>query len=158
MKWVYQISFYNIQIKYNRCTLSACRRQSILRIFPFWSGFESTHIAGFFPVIDNTKSSRHSWAMSFRNFPKSLDAHFCFTSGFSAYKKQVRWHINQRIHDLKNDISFLRVKNNNYSWYLKIKKAIQISRYIACAMKRGWHGILFARYEMHGVVNNLARM
>ena len=66
-------------------TLSACLRQSILLIFPFWSGLDRTHIAGFFPVIDNTKSSRHSWAMSFLSFPSSLLAHFCFTSDFSAW-------------------------------------------------------------------------
>ena len=43
-------------------------------------------MAGFFPVIESTKSSRHSWAMSFRSFPRSREAHFCFTSGFSACK------------------------------------------------------------------------
>ena len=74
---------------YHLITLSACLRQSILRIFPFWSGLERTHMAGFLPVIERTKSSRHSWAMSFRSFPRSLEAHFCFTSGFSAYKKKA---------------------------------------------------------------------
>ncbi len=69
-------------------TLSACLRQSILLIFPFWSGLDRTHMAGFLPVMERTKSSLHSWAMSFLNFPSSLDAHFCFTSGFSAWKKQ----------------------------------------------------------------------
>ena len=68
------------------CTLSACRKQSIRLILPFWSGFDRTHMAGFFPVIESTKSSRHSWAMSFRSFPRSREAHFCFTSGFSACK------------------------------------------------------------------------
>ena len=106
------------------CTLSACLRQSILLIFPFWSGFERQHIAGFFPlkgvnkmsvlnkmsktfmnnwseiwkmttpsplpVIDNTKSSRHSWAMSFRSFPSNLLAHFCLTSAFSDWKRK-KW-------------------------------------------------------------------
>ena len=67
-------------------TLSACRKQSIRLILPFWSGFDRTHMAGFFPVIESTKSSRHSWAMSFRSFPRSREAHFCFTSGFSACK------------------------------------------------------------------------
>ena len=69
-------------------TLSACLRQSILLIFPFWSGFESTHMAGFFPVMDSTKSSLHSWAMSFRSFPNNRLAHFCFTSAFSALKNE----------------------------------------------------------------------
>lgn len=68
-------------------TLSACLRQSILRIFPFWSGFDRTHMAGFLPVMESTKSSRHSWAMSFRNFPRRREAHFCFTSTFSACKE-----------------------------------------------------------------------
>ena len=75
-------------------TLSAWRKQSILRIFPFWSGLERTHIAGFFPVMERTKSSLHSWAMSFLSFPRSREAHFCFTSGFSAYKmekKAIKW-------------------------------------------------------------------
>jgi len=70
-------------------TLSACLRQSILLIFPFWSGFERTHMAGFLPVMERTKSSRHSWAMSFRNLPNSREAHFCLTSGFSAYEKNI---------------------------------------------------------------------
>ena len=70
-----------------RSTLSACLRQSILRIFPFWSGFDRTHMAGFLPVMERTKSSRHSWAISFRSFPSRREAHFCFTSTFSAWKK-----------------------------------------------------------------------
>ncbi len=65
-------------------TLSACLRQSIRLILPFWSGLERTHMAGFFPVMERTKSSRHSWAMSFRSFPSRRLAHFCFTSSFSA--------------------------------------------------------------------------
>ena len=44
-------------------------------------------MAGFLPVIESTKSSLHSWAMSLRSFPSSRDAHFCFTSGFSAWSK-----------------------------------------------------------------------
>jgi len=41
-------------------------------------------MAGFLPVMLSTKSSRHSCAMSFLNLPSKRDAHFCFTSGFSA--------------------------------------------------------------------------
>lgn len=68
-------------------TLSAWRRQSIRLIFPFWSGLEITQRheePGLFPTTDITKSSLHSCRMSFRSFAKSLEAHFCFTSGASA--------------------------------------------------------------------------
>lgn len=67
----------------NLQTLSAWRRQSILLILPFWSGLERTQHGGFFPVTVRTKSSRNSGLISFRSFARSLDAHFCFTSGFS---------------------------------------------------------------------------
>ena len=66
-------------------TLSACLKQSIRLILPFWSGFDKTQTVGLFPVILKTKSSRHSCVMSFLNFPNSLEAHFCFTSAFSFY-------------------------------------------------------------------------
>ena len=68
-------------------TLSAWRRQSIRLIFPFWSGFEMTQRQdepSLFPTTDITKSSLHSWRMSFRSLARSLEAHFCFTSGASA--------------------------------------------------------------------------
>ena len=71
-------------------TLSAWRRQSIRLILPFWSGFDRTHMAGFLPVMERTKSSRHSWVMSFRSFPNSRDAHFCFTSTFSLCNAQKK--------------------------------------------------------------------
>ncbi|MEE6527288.1 hypothetical protein FKM82_028562 [Ascaphus truei] len=64
-------------------TLSACRRQSILLIFPFWSGLDSTQVAAFLPVIDSTKSSRNSGRMSLRSLASRREAHFCFTSAFS---------------------------------------------------------------------------
>lgn len=67
----------------NLQTLSAWRRQSILRILPFWSGLERTQHGGFFPVTVSTKSSRYSGRISFRNLARSRDAHFCLTSGFS---------------------------------------------------------------------------
>ena len=67
----------------NLQTLSAWRRQSILRILPFWSGLERTQHGGFFPVTVRTKSSRYSGRISFRNLASSRDAHFCLTSGFS---------------------------------------------------------------------------
>lgn len=54
-------------------------------IFPFWSGFDKTHIDWRFPVILSTKSSLHSCVMSFRNLPSKREAHFCFTSAFSFY-------------------------------------------------------------------------
>ena len=73
--------------KSKRHTLSACRRQSMRRIFPFWSGFESTQTGGRFPVILMTKSSRHSWVISFRSFAKSREAHFCLISAFSFWNK-----------------------------------------------------------------------
>lgn len=67
----------------NLHTLSAWRRQSILRILPFWSGLERTQHGGFFPVTVRTKSSRYSGRISFRNLARSREAHFCLTSGFS---------------------------------------------------------------------------
>ena len=67
----------------SRHTLSACRRQSIRRILPFWSGLLRTHTAGPLPVMLSTKSSRHSCVMSFRSLASSREAHFCFTSAFS---------------------------------------------------------------------------
>ena len=84
------MNFFYLLLYLNQClsTLSACLRQSILLIFPFWSGLDKTHIAGFFPVIDKTKSSRHSWAMSLRSFPSNLLAHFCLTSAFSDWKQK----------------------------------------------------------------------
>lgn len=66
-----------------RHTLSACLKQSILLIFPFWSGFDRMQDMLFFPVIPYTKSSRHSCVMSFLSFPSKREAHFCFTSIFS---------------------------------------------------------------------------
>ena len=77
---------WKMKCYYYESTLSACRRQSIRLILPFWSGFDNTHMAGFLPVMERTKSSRHSWAMSFRSFPRSREAHFCFTSTFSDWK------------------------------------------------------------------------
>lgn len=68
-------------------TLSAWRRQSIRLILPFWSGLDSTHMAGFLPVMLSTKSSLHSCVMSFLSLPNSLDAHFCFTSTFSFWNR-----------------------------------------------------------------------
>lgn len=78
-------------------TLSACRKQSILLILPFWSGLDRTHMAGFLPVMLSTKSSLHSCVMSFRNFPNSRDAHFCFTSTFSFWNKTIRLKISLQI-------------------------------------------------------------
>lgn len=71
----------------DRHTLSAWRRQSIRLILPFWSGLDSTHMAGFLPVMLSTKSSLHSCVMSFLSLPNSLDAHFCFTSTFSFWNR-----------------------------------------------------------------------
>ena len=48
-------------------------------IFPFWSGLDSTQHAGFFPVMDRTKFSRHSGRMSFLSLARRRLAHFCFT-------------------------------------------------------------------------------
>ena len=129
-------SFLSILIVFLECqtlTLSACRRQSILRILPFWSGFESTHIAGFFPVIDRTKSSRHSWAMSFRNFPNSLDAHFCFTSGFSAYKRDNNVIFIIKLVGIKSWVKPLDI------WYIILEE--QTCRY------PNRHFLWFIRYE-----------
>ena len=66
-----------------RHTLSACLRQSMRLILPFWSGLLNTHMAGFLPVTLSTKSSRHSGRMSFRSLARSREAHFCFNSGLS---------------------------------------------------------------------------
>ena len=71
-------------------TLSACLRQSMRLILPFWSGLERTHMAGFLPVMLSTKSSRHSCVMSLRSLPSRRDAHFCFTSAFSFCNKQTK--------------------------------------------------------------------
>jgi len=66
----------------SRQTLSAWRRQSIRRIFPFWSGFERTQsvVAALPVLIHCMKPSRHSWVMSFRNFASRRIAHFWRTS------------------------------------------------------------------------------
>lgn len=63
-----------------RHTLSACRRQSIRRIFPFWSGFDNMHTAGLCPVTQRTKSSRQWGCISFLNLPSNRPAHFCLIS------------------------------------------------------------------------------
>lgn len=95
-------------------TLSACLRQSILLIFPFWSAFETTQIPARWPLIWTTTiliemqllplsslvtsslylfdvsltaaTNRSLWVgvMSFLNLLRSRAAHFCFTSTFSA--------------------------------------------------------------------------
>ena len=64
-------------------TLSACRRQSMRRILPFWSGLERTQTGARRPLTHSTKSSRLSATMSLRNFASRRDAHFCFTSAVS---------------------------------------------------------------------------
>lgn len=69
-----------------RQTLSACLKQSIRRILPFWSGFDRTQMDFRLPIIDWTKSSRLSCVISFLSLPKRRDAHFCFTSVFSFCK------------------------------------------------------------------------
>ena len=105
------IALNNITItKSKRQTLSACLRQSILRILPFWSGLLSTQIGGRLPVTLKTKSSRHSWLMSFRSFARRRDAHFCFTSGFSFWQtekicqiSQVLWIILPNIKIINNE-------------------------------------------------------
>lgn len=71
-------------------TLSACLKQSMRLILPFWSGFDRTHVGALFPVILNTKSSRYSCLMSFLNLASSLEAHFDFTSCFSFYKQNYK--------------------------------------------------------------------
>lgn len=77
-----------------RLTLSACRRQSMRLIFPFWSGFDRTQHAAFFPVIDKTKSSLHSGLMSFLSLARRRLAHFCLT-----------WESN---HIIKEFVSFIK--------------------------------------------------
>lgn len=51
-----------------------------------WSGLDSTQILGSLPVTHFTKLSRQSGWMSLRNLLNSRPAHFCFVSGFEAYK------------------------------------------------------------------------
>jgi len=71
-----------------RQTLSACRRQSMRRIFPFWSGFERTQsVAAVLPRFTHSmKPSRHSCLMSFRSFASSRIAHFWRISTNSVWK------------------------------------------------------------------------
>lgn len=78
-------------------TLSACRKQSMRLIFPFWSGFDKTHIDWRFPVILSTKSSLHSCVMSFRSLPNNREAHFCFTSAFSFC---IQW----KVHSIRSKV------------------------------------------------------
>lgn len=85
------------KLKESGHTLSACLKQSILLILPFWSGLLSTQLTLFLPVIPRTKSSLHSWVMSFLNFPNRRDAHFCFTSSLSFYLKTNSVQINEKI-------------------------------------------------------------
>lgn len=66
-------------LRWSSGTLSACRRQSMRLILPFWSGFERTQHAAFLPVTESTKSSLHSGLMSFRSLARRRLAHFCFT-------------------------------------------------------------------------------
>lgn len=67
----------------SRHTLSACRRQSIRRIFPFWSGVERTQQGRICPVTALSRYSRCSGRISLRNLARSCEAHFLLTSGSS---------------------------------------------------------------------------
>lgn len=66
-----------------RQTLSACLRQSIRLIFPFWSGVDRTQHDRICPVTDFKRYSRCSGLMSFLSLASSCEAHFLFTSGSS---------------------------------------------------------------------------
>lgn len=98
-------SIFNLK-SFKEQTLSACRKQSIRRIFPFWSGLERTHIDCRLPVMLWTKSSRHSCVMSLRNFPSRRDAHFCLTSGFSFWKVNLDKFLN--VQDDMTSLSYLK--------------------------------------------------
>ena len=156
-----------------RSTLSACLRQSILRIFPFWSGFDRTHMAGFLPVMERTKSSRHSWAISFRSFPSRREAHFCFTSTFSAWKKEkkmmwkvVGWWLVCHVHGSGKPISiatYLGVLNfqppvpfwnsgnreANYFWSYYEKRIFSHRQYSVDYHSIKWYFRYFQILEFH---------
>jgi len=75
----------------SRHTLSAWRRQSMRRIFPFWSGFERTQTVAAVLALSThcMKSSRHSCLMSFRNFASRRVAHLWRTSTDSLCKWNI---------------------------------------------------------------------
>ena len=80
-----------------RQTLSAWRRQSIRRIFPFWSGFEMTHsvFAAIPPVLMHCmKPSRQSCTISFCSFASNCIAHFWRTSTASRCQHMPNEHCN----------------------------------------------------------------
>lgn len=117
-------------------TLSACLRQSMRLILPFWSGLDRTHMAGFLPVMLSTKSSRHSCVMSLRSLPSRRLAHFCFTSGFSFYKTQnISWFRNIYIYlDLNciNSISCFLFSPLILKKEKKIKNYKQVNKCCMC--------------------------
>lgn len=81
----------------SRQTLSACLKQSMRRILPFWSGLLKMHWICFLPVIPSTNSSRNSCDISLRNFPSNLEAHFCLASKPSHWSSFLQLRSSQRL-------------------------------------------------------------